>query len=388
VSLKGGHRPLTETPHPAPPPEIVVVDAQLPQIPPAILAAVAQEADAAAQRGAALLQGQPGASRLSQARRLLRRLSDASMQAQRVARMLGGDYLPVREHVALDAAVRGAVEAAGRRGTDGAGHRGEPGSSVRTELHAVSVWMDPAVLDMLLELALDWALDFGHEVSVRVAFGGEPLHPDLLVIASGLSAPGWHERAAAPRLSWQLFELLARSQVLDPQRILTDDSAVLLLRFPPTVREDSAEGVAVSELPRPQIDPGMPGAGCHVAVVEPDTTQRLLMRQLLHEAGMQVEAFATPRQAEELAGSFLAEALVNGYPADDPDVIALLAVLRERNPGVRVIQLTEQDYLYIGTDDDTQAARVGRASVRQALVQAVLLSVGVFAPPTLAAKPG
>ncbi len=381
MSLKGGHRPLLDESRPAPLPEIVVVDAQLPQIPPALLAAVAQDADAAAQKGVALLQGQPSAARVTQTRRLLRRLSDASMQAQRVARMLGADYLPVREHVALDTAVRCAIEAAGRR--CGGGRK-----TVATELHAVSVWMDPAVLEMLLELALDWALDFGRDTTVRVAFGGEPMHPDILVIASGFDEPGWHERAAAPRLSWQLFDLLARSQVLDPQRILTDDSAVLVLRFPPTVREDSAEGLAVSELPRPQIDTGIPGAGCHVAVVEPDTGQRLLMRQLLHDAGMQVEAFATPRQAEDLAGSFLAEALVNGYPPDDPGVTALLAVLRERNPGVRVIQLTDQDFLYIGTDEDTQAARVGRASVRQALVQAVLLSVGVFAPPTLAGQAG
>jgi hypothetical protein len=258
------------------------------------------------------------------------------------------------------------------------------------DLHAVSVWMEPAVLELLLELALDWALAFGHDVDVRMAFGSEPLHPDLvLTVRDPKVRPdpaGADAQSPRDTACWLLLRLLAQSQALEPQTIIEGDSAVLILPFPAAVdaKPGLPAGMAQTVLP---LAPGAVGGGCHVVVVERDDNLRMLMRQLLHDAGVNVEVFGSPRQAEDLSRHFLAEAVVNGYPPDDPDVMALISVLRERNPAVRIIQLTDEDYLYIGADGATEAGRVGRASVRQALVQAVLLSVGVFAPPTLAARP-
>jgi hypothetical protein len=374
----------TSGPHPGQPvPEVLVVDAVLPQIPPLVLARVAEQASALAEQALHELEGRPAAAQLGRARALMRSLARTGLQAQRCARVLGGDYLPVREQIALDTAVNAAVTGLARRHAP---------AHLRThDLHAVSVWMEPAVLELLLELALDWALACSQDVDVRMAFGSATLHPDLVISLRGLagvaqgSAPD-AEGAALDTVSWQLLRLLAQSQGLEPQRLVEGDTATLVLPLPAGVdaRPGEAGGVAA---PAPHLAPGAVGGGCHVVVVERDDNLRLLMRELLHDAGVNVEVFVSPRQAEDLSHHFLAEALVNGYPPGDPDVLALTGVLRERNPAVRVIQLTDEDYLYIGADGATEAARVGRASVRQALVQAVLLSVGVFAPPTMGVRP-
>lgn len=385
MSLKGGSRKLTQDPPAAPPaqPEVLMVDAQLPQVPPFVLARVAGECAAAAQRALALLARPPTALQLLDARSELTEIAALGLLAQRAARVLGGDYLPQRESVALDAAVQSAVALARQRAT-------RRGAVVTTQLHAVALWMDPAVLDLLLELALHWALGLGRHVQLRVAIAPGSLHPDLVVAARELQRPLTGEQGLSDDEfndpDWLLLRLVAHSQLLDPQRVLTDDGAMLILRFPPPVQAVEADaGVVVSESPRPTLEAGASAGGCHVLVVEADPGLRLQVRQLLHDAGMRVEAFASAREAEDLSRHFVAEAVVNGGPPDHPDLLALLAVLRQKNPSVRVIQLTDEDTLYIGTDDQAEAARVGRSSISQALVQAVLLSVGVFAPPTLAA---
>lgn len=362
-------------PAPARPlPELLVIDAQLPQVPPFVLARIAQEASSTAAAVLALLDDQPASEK--RARALLARLARTGLQAQRCARVLGGDHLPAFEHVGLDVAARSALAAAG-----------PAGEGITTgDLHAVTVWMDPAALALILELALDWAAGAGTGIHLRMAFATESLHPDLVLTIDRLHAAA-NAEAASPRQSheaaldtvqWQLLRLLAQSQMIDPQRFVGDGAATLVLRFP-----DS--GAEASAAPQPQMKPGAAAGGCHVVVVEADDNLRLLMRQLLHDAGIVVEAFASPRLAEDMSAHFLADVIVSGYPADDPDSLALLAVLRQKNAGVRVIQLTDDDYLFIGPDGTAEAARLGRASVQQVLVQAVLLSVGVFAQPTLAA---
>ncbi len=384
MSLKGGSRKLIEDDKPArdaaAQPEVLVVDAQLPQVPPFVLARLAEEATAAAERVLALIERHPGVLELADARAQLLELQGTGLQAQRVARILGGDFLPARENIALDEAVKSAVANVRTRAA-------RRGCMVTTELHGVKLWLDPAVLDLLLELGLDWATARGRLVQVRVVFATGTLNPVLLFGVRELRAsPARAAGATEPEfndLQWLLFRMVAQGQMLDPQRMLTGDSATLVLRFAAPVEEVDAAGMTLSESPRPVLEPGATAGGCHVVVVEADAGLRLIIRQTLHEAGMRVEAFASPREAEDLSRHFVAEAIVNGGPPDHPDLLALLAVLRQKNPAVRVIQLTDQDYLYIGADGDAEAARVGRASVRQALVQAILLSVGVFAPPTL-----
>jgi CheY-like chemotaxis protein len=252
------------------------------------------------------------------------------------------------------------------------------------------MWLDPAVLELLLELAFHWAVGIGRLVQVRVAFARDTLRPDLLFTVREPHDPAWREHIQGESefndLPWLLIRLLGQSQLLDPQRILMDNSVMLMLRFPAPVEEVGGEGVTASELPQPEIERGAMAGGCHVVVVEPDSNLRLVIRQTLHDAGMQVETFAAPREAEDLSAHFVAEAVVSGVPPDSPDMLSLVAVLRQKNPAVRVIQLTDDDFLYIGEDNATEAARVGRASVRQALVQAILLAVGVFAPPTMASR--
>lgn len=358
-------------PAPARPlPELLVIDAQLPQVPPFVLARLAQEASSTAETVLALLDDQPAGEK--RARALLTRLAKTALQAQRCARVLGGDHLPAFEHVGLDMATRGALAAAGAAGE----------GVIANDLHAVTVWMDPAALELVLELALDWAAGAGTGINLRMAFATESLHPDLVLTIDHLhgdaAALRQSREAALDTVQWQLLRLLAQSQMIDPQRFVGDGGATLVLRFPPSPAKGSAS-------PQPQMKPGAAAGGCHVVVVEADDNLRLLMRQLLHDAGIVVEAFPSPRLAEDMSAHFVADVIVSGYPADHPDSLALLAVLRQKNPAVRVIQLTDDDYLFIGPDGTAEAARLGRASVQQVLVQAVLLSVGVFAQPTLAA---
>lgn len=384
MSLKGGARqPFPDVavapaaslrPPPAPPAEVVVVDARLPQVPPFALGQLGAELAALAAEARALLGHARDTPVTARLQRLTGHIGRRAVQMQRVARLLVGDYLPVRETIELDEALRAQIAELARA---------HPDWTVTLDLRPAPLWLETAAVGLVLELALDWAVSRGRRLRVRLALAGDPPRALLSLEVGDLYTPVTDDEAHDAL--WLLCRLVAQGLLLEPQRLIAADSATLLLHFPPQSRQADDGAVQVQETVNPALPADAPAAGCHVVVVEPDTAQRLLMRQLLHEAGMRVEVFASAREAEDLTRHFVAEALVCGLPPDDPARPGLLAVLRGRNPALRVVQLTDEDFLYIGLDGAREAARVGRGALREVLVQAVLLSVGVFAPPTLAA---
>ena len=396
MSLKGGARqqffdtsagasPGIKPPL-APAAEVLVVDARLPQVPPFVLGQLGAELAEWTAQARALLAHARETPATGHLRRLCSQIGRRAVQMQRVARLLVGDYLPVREQVELDEALRAQMADLSRA---------HPDWAVHADLRPAPLWIESAAVGLVLELALDWAVAHGRRLDVRLALSGDPPRALLSLTVS--------ERRTLPAIPatrspsgaadghdalWLLCRLAAQSLLLEPQRLADAQSTTLLQHFPAQGSCHGDADVQVQETAAPRLEPDAPAAGCHVIVVEPDEAQRLQMRQLLHEAGLHVQAFASAREAEDLSRHFVAEALVNGLPADDPALPGLLAVLRARNPDLKLVQLTQDDFLYIGLEDSGEAARVGRASVRDVLVQAVLLSVGVFAPPTLAARRG
>ena len=128
-------KPATTLFPPVAPPEVVVVDAQLPQVSPFILARLAEEATATAEKAMSLLGDHATARQRVEARALLKKIATTGLQVQRAARILGGDYLPSRENVQLDAAVRGAVEVESARAA-------RHGSSITSDVHAATLWLE------------------------------------------------------------------------------------------------------------------------------------------------------------------------------------------------------------------------------------------------------
>lgn len=342
-----------------------------PQFPPAFLARFADEV-----LSAVSLQpmAADGIARLQQ-------LASTAVLVQRLAVLLQGTQLPARQSVALDTAMHRALE---KIGTSHA----NAGGTISTELHGVDLWMDPEVLDLILDIALQWAAGIGRKISVRISFARGSGHPYLVLNVHDTHDTHWREKMKDEErydnLRWMMIRILAQSQLLDPQRVIVNDSAVIVLRFPEPTVNASAEGMQTVVLPPQQIKPGAMAGGCHILIVEPDAQTRLTAEQVLHDAGMLVKAYASARAATDGAHDFVVEALVCGLPADDPEVILLVGTLHQRNPGLRVIQLTDEDCLYIGEDVQLEAARVGRESVSQVLLTAVNLALEVFGPATSA----
>ncbi len=54
--------------------------------------------------------------------------------------------------------------------------------------------------------------------------------------------------------------------------------------------------------------------------------------------------------------------------------------MRQKNPHLKIIRLTDEDCLYIGEQGGNEATRVGRSSLQQVLLTAVNLALEIFAP--------
>lgn len=347
---------------------------QFPQIPPVFLARFSQEVGNAV---AELFAVDSGASAVSNNPRTLVNLAGTARLVNRLAQLLQGSHLPARQGMALDSMLGLSIS------------KMSPafnaiGGTIATELHGVKVWMDPVVLELVLDVALEWATRIGSRVGVRISFARGSGHPYLLLTVHDMHDPQWREtmrdEERFENLRWLMIKILAQSQLLDPQRLIVDDSVVVVLRFPAPLVEVAAAGVSTMEIPQQQIKPDAMAGGCHIVVVDPDAGSRMLSSQILHDAGMLVKAFSNPGAAIDSTVDFVAEAIVTGLPPEDTHLITLTGLMRQKNPALKIIRLTDEDCLYIGEQGSSEAARVGRSSMQQVLLTAVNLALEIFAP--------
>ena len=118
--------------------------------------------------------------------------------------------------------------------------------------------------------------------------------------------------------------------------------------------------------------PATPMEGRRVLLVEPRESARVAAHDLLHDAGMRVDAAASLEQADESLRGGAPDIVVAGLPTTDAGMAALLERARAAQPRLRVVQLVDDDDAFAfsgpGLDDPAQ---VGRRHMARTLVSAV-----------------
>ena len=314
--------------------------------------------------GALVGQGPEQQLLLSASLAQLERLQRLGVQIQAIARVLSGAGQSASERLDLSAALRQKLdewaEPARRRGIHLLG-----------PLEPFEVEVNAGVLEQLLDLAMESALDINACVEVRVGVQGRTVNPMLTVEvlrAKGGAAPV--SEADFNDLHWQLFTVLSRARGLTPQRVVVGDNVILMLEFPTT--EAAATGDALRNPVQNYRTTTV--AERRVLVVEPYEFARVQTHKLLHEVGMRVDAVATLDQARAALRDGVPDVLITGIPVRDAQVGALLDELRAAHPKLRVIELVDDDSAFafaFSSAGYANAARVGRQDLARTLVRAV-----------------
>jgi hypothetical protein len=222
------------------------------------------------------------------------------------------------------------------------------------------------VVEQLLELAIDYALRIGRQVTVGAAIQGQPAHPMLTVQIERADAAGGGDDEFND-LQWLLFSALARASGLAPQRLAVGTAVTLMLGFPGVA--DGAEDLPRSAalLPRTPV-----ASGRRVLLLEPRDMPRIQALRLMRDAAIEVEAVATLEQARGALRDCRPDVLVTGIPAEDPACAEFVDELRAAQPRLRVIELVDDDSAFAFSLPGTEhAGRVGRGSLARTLVPAI-----------------
>lgn len=287
------------------------------------------------------------------------RLEYLGLQVQQLARVLGGHGRLTPEAFDLTQAVHQAIAqwtvTALRRGV-----------TLKASAEPLVVDAVPGVVEQLLDLALDHAMRMGVAIDIDIDIGlqGLPPHPMVTLHVQG------HAQAAsqdAQDLHWQLFMLLAQASGLSAHRVVVGQAVSLLLGFPLAQPQGEAGSDSGAELPHTT-----PVAGQHVLLLEPHELVRLQAHRLMEAAGLQVRTVATIEQARQAAQDQLPDVLLIGLALEDKACMALVNELRLVQPGLRVIELVDDDSAFAISPPGGQAAgRLGRHDLARTLVAAV-----------------
>lgn len=292
------------------------------------------------------------------------RLEQLGVQIQELARVLAGDAPMAPERVDLARAAREALaewkQAAQRRGVELRGPR-----------ESFELEVDAAVLEQLLDLGLEYALNIGSRVEVDAGRQGIPPHPMLTIQvqrSQALSAAVAGADEDFNELHWLLFAHLARAVGLAPQRVAAGQTVTLMLGFPSSDAPGEAESVpSPAQLPR-----SAPVAGRRVLLLEPQDAVRVHANRLMREVGMQVDATATIGQARASLRDGAPDVVVTGMSVDDLGVAALLDDVRAARPRLRVVELVDDANAFSFSEPGSDSpARVGRRDMAQTLVRAI-----------------
>lgn len=299
-----------------------------------------------------------GAGVLDAARAELARLEQLGVRIQEVARVLAGAGHGDAERFDLAAAARQAVE--GRRAE--AQRRG-----IRLEAPAEPLEVDAVagIVEQLLEMTLDAAMNLGQRVSVGAGWQGEPPHP-MLTLHVERPEGAAPDEAVLDDLPWLLAGALARAAGFVPQRVAVGGVVVLMLGFPLAADADGAVRSA-AVLPRTPV-----AAGRAVLLVEPHEPTRVHAHRLMHEVGMAVDTSTSLAQARALIGERAPDVLVIGQSTESGEAAAFVDLLRSRQPRLRVIELVDDDNAFeFSLPGSGRAARVGRGTLARTLVPAI-----------------
>jgi hypothetical protein len=290
------------------------------------------------------------------------RLESLGVRIQEFARVLSGEVPLPSERIALARAVRETLDAWSPTSR-------LVGVTVAASGESCDVEVNAAVLEQLLSLALECALQTGPTVAITAARQGEPARTMLTMrVDRPTQARGNDSVEDFGDLRWTLFALLARAVGLSPQRLAAGRVVTMMLGFPdvPSVVEvdthERAEG-----LPRTAA-----ATGRHVLLIEPQELARVTAHDLMSRAGMRIDSAASLQQAREGLQDGAPDIIVTGLPVDDDGVAALLDEVRTVQPRLRVIQLVDDANAFaFSVPGSDSPAQVGRRNMARTLVPAV-----------------
>ena len=292
------------------------------------------------------------------------RLQRLGVQIQAVARVLAGEGQSATERLDLAAALRQKLDewAEPARGK---------GIHLLGPLEPFELDVNVGVLDQLLDLAMESALDIAGCVEVRVGVQKQTANPMLTIEVlrvQGATAPVSDNEFND--LHWMLFTVMARARALVPQRVAVGDNVILMLEFPslevPSLND--VNRLATQSYRTPAV------AERRVLVLEPSELYRVQAHKLLHGVGMRVDAVASLEQARGSLRDGVPDVLITGIPVRDARMGALLDELRAAHPRLRVIELVDDDSAFafaFSSPGYANAARVGRQDLARTLVLAV-----------------
>ena len=288
----------------------------------------------------------------------LARLEHFGVQVQQVARVLSGEGQATVESFDIAAAARQTL-------TEWAAAAQRRGVRLEGPTEPMFVQAVPAVIEQLLDLALDYALRIGIRIEVGAALQGEPAQPMLTLHIDCAEAHGGGNDF--DDLHWQLFALLARACSLSAQRLAAGRAVMLMLGF---ATRDAATPVAVR--PAKLLERTVMPDGRHALLLEPRDPTRLQAHRLLQAAGLRVDSAATFEQAHATLRDRRPDTFVTGVPVAEPECAALIDALREVQPRLRVIELVDDDSAFaLSVPGSDQPGRVGRRDLARTLVSAV-----------------
>jgi CheY-like chemotaxis protein len=294
----------------------------------------------------------------------MERLQRLGVQIQAIARVLAGEGQATLERLDLSAALRQKLD-------EWAEPARRKGIHLLGPLEPFEIDVNAGVLEQLLDLAMESALEIQACVEVRVGVQTQTANPMLTVEvlrAQGAAVPV--SDAEFNDLHWMLFTVMARARGLVPQRVAVGDNVILMLEFPshelPSVADTNR--LATHSYRTPAV------ADRRVLVLEPYEFHRVQAHKLLHDVGMRVDTVATLEQARGSLRDGVPDVLVTGIPVRDARIGALLDELRAAHPRLRVIELVDDESAFafaFSSPGYANAARVGRQDMARTLVLAV-----------------
>jgi hypothetical protein len=229
---------------------------------------------------------------------------------------------------------------------------------------ACEVQVNAAVLEHLLDLAIESALQAGSHVTIGAVRQGRPEAP-VLTVRVAAADEGVQETGD---LRWALFAVLARAVGLSPQRLVAGGVVTTTLAFQDLdARPAPNEAEPVDGLPRTA-----PTSGRRVLLIEPQERARLAAHDLMRGAGMRVDSAAGVDQARDGLRDGLPDVVVTGLAVDDGSMAALLDEIRDAQPRLRVVQVVDDDDAFaFSAPEAGHPAQVGRSNLASTLVAAV-----------------
>ncbi|GAP35610.1 hypothetical protein [Piscinibacter sakaiensis] len=327
-------------------------------LPPRLLARLGERCADEAHQARQALAGDPAAAAAR-----LAALEALGVRLQQVARMVAHEGRAPDEPVELVTACRQAAAAC-------AAEASARGVAVQVDGRPLTVSTAAAVVEQVLELALEHALAVGHRVVVGVGRAGQPAVATVRIDIHRRPDPAQAGLALldeAPPLPLMLAGLLARAGGLVLRQTRLGPLQALLLSVPSHVVE------AVVHPDEQELLPSTPVArGGRVLVVDPRDRSRLQAHALLQRAGLVVDAASSLAQARALGGDAAPDVVLSGLPRGEPGWLDWVEELRALRPALRVIELVDEDHAFAFSLPSADApGRLSRGELAEHLVAAV-----------------